>query len=389
MKIDYISAAFFSDVDVSFISELQKYADVNYYVFTGSGVRGSAVYVNSILKPGIYSATEMPQLSYLAKLLDLSHVKIVHRSNEKHSFFSSLFVTLRLCYIILKENPDVVHLTFILRHFEWPLYMFKKKLILSVHDPLEHSSTSSKAMRIYRRLAFNCARMFIIFNHSQRDVFIKKYHLDDSQVINSKLSTYTFLLNIGDDLDIRSKICSKQYILFFGTITRYKGLDILLEAMKIVHRIQPHLELVVAGGGNIYFPIEEYLRLDYITILNRYIQNSELATLIKNCSFVVCPYRDATQSGVIMSSFALGKPVIATNVGGLSEMVLDGYNGTIIPANDVDALSDAIINLYINKKKIHEMSANILNDYTNGENSWQYIVKELWDLLYSKRFIGK
>ena len=124
--------------------------------------------------------------------------------------------------------------------------------------------------------------------------------------------------------------------------------------------------------------------MSYVTIINRFIQNDELATLIRNSLFVVCPYRDATQSGVIMSSFSLSKPVIATNVGGLAEMVRDGINGIIIPPNSVKSLTQAIVALYQNHYLLNMMTENICNDYEDGNSSWKTIVKKMWTDLYSK-----
>lgn len=384
MKIDYISAAFFSDVDVSFLSELRNYADLHYFVFTGKDVRGSAINVDSNLKAGLYRASEFSQLTYLSDLIDLSKTTIVHRSKGTFSFFINLLITFRVCFMLLNRKSDLVHVTFILRHFEWPLYLFAKKMVLSVHDPVEHSSTSSPIKRFYRKVAFGIPKKYVIFNKSQRQDFINKYKIVETQVVNSQLSIYSFLRYLNQNEAIFETIKGKQYILFFGTITRYKGLDVLLESMKEVHKVLPELNVIIAGGGRIYFPVDEYKQLSYVTIINRFIQNDELATLIRNSLFVVCPYRDATQSGVIMSSFSLSKPVIATNVGGLAEMVRDGINGIIIPPNSVNSLTQAIVALYQNHYLLNMMTENICNDYEDGNSSWKTIVKKMWTDLYSK-----
>lgn len=386
MRIDYISPAYFSDVDVSFLSELKKYAEVHYYVFSGCDVRGSAINITPSTKPGIYPASVFPQLDSLSDLIDLKHTTIIHRYPKSYKYFLlNLLITIRLCIILFRRKPDVVHITFILRHFEWPLYLFANKMVLSVHDPIEHSSTSSSVKRFYRRIAFCIPRKFVIFNKAQRKDFLEKYNLKEAQVINSQLGTYGFLRQMKQNEGIFAKIKEKQYILFFGTITRYKGLDILLEAMKEVHKVLPDLNVVVAGGGHFYFDVDEYSKLNYVTLINRFIQNDELATLIKNSLFVVCPYRDATQSGVIMSSFALSKPVLATNVGGLAEMVKNDKSGIIISPDNVKILVDAIVHLFNDKPLLDKMSNYISDEYEKGQSSWKKIVENMWDDLYSKQ----
>ena len=78
-----------------------------------------------------------------------------------------------------------------------------------------------------------------------------------------------------------------------------------------------------------------------------------------------------------MSSYAFYRPVIATNVGGLPEMVVDGRYGLIVKEKDVDALADAIIKLLDNKDLIETFSKNIEADYSNGERSWHITAKKL------------
>lgn len=99
--------------------------------------------------------------------------------------------------------------------------------------------------------------------------------------------------------------------------------------------------------------------------------------LIKKAQFVVCPYIDATQSGVIMSSFALNKPVIATHTGGLPEMVIDKRYGLIIPPKDEIALANAISTLWNDKSLLSALATNIENDYKRGRNSWLSIAKDI------------
>ena len=160
-------------------------------------------------------------------------------------------------------------------------------------------------------------------------------------------------------------------------ISPYKGLDYLLPAIEQIHQEYPDCRLVVAGGGRYHFDISHYQRLDYIDIRNRFIPNEELVALIQNCVFMVCPYTDATQSGVIMSAFACNKPVIATNVGGLPEMVKHQRYGLIIKEKNVDALVRSITTLWRQADIVNTYSEQICQDYNTGELSWRKIAENI------------
>ena len=165
-------------------------------------------------------------------------------------------------------------------------------------------------------------------------------------------------------------------VLFFGRISPYKGLEYLCKAMVKVKEQVPDATLTIAGGGKMYFDISSYEKKEWVKIINRYVGMEELAGLLQNCSLTVCPYTDATQSGVIMTSYSLCKPVIATNVGGLGEMVEDGKTGLLVPPKNIDALANAIISLLNDEDTLNQMAKDIKNDYFVGEKSWKVIAEK-------------
>jgi len=143
----------------------------------------------------------------------------------------------------------------------------------------------------------------------------------------------------------------------------YKGVEYLLEAMKIVHSHYPELMLVIAGGGRFYFDVEPYRRLDYVRIINRYVSVSELSGMLRACEFAVCPYKDATQSGVVQTAFTLGVPMVVTDVGALAGAVEHGKAGIVVRPCDADQLAEGIITLYSDKKKLLAMRKNIMETW--------------------------
>ena len=201
------------------------------------------------------------------------------------------------------------------------------------------------------------------------------YQLDEQHVTETRMSCCTYLKTVVPDTENIPE--EGSYILFAGRISTYKGLDYLLPAMKQIHERHPACKLIVAGKGDFHFDISPYQHLDYIDIRNRFIPDNELVALISHCAFMVCPYTNATQSGVVMSAYAFNKPVIATNVGGLPEMVRHEHYGLIVKEMDMTALADAITMLWEHPERLESYSKEIENDYQTGVLSWKKTAEDI------------
>ena len=140
-------------------------------------------------------------------------------------------------------------------------------------------------------------------------------------------------------LDLKSGMFRDIDLPFFRP---FKGLDLALEAWK---QVAPDVFLLAAGeawwkGGQHYRALAEGLpnaRMEF-----RYIPDSEVATYFAAADVVLAPYRTEAQSGVALTAFHFGRPVIATRVGGLPEVIEDGVNGLLVPPEDPAALATAV-----------------------------------------------
>lgn len=136
--------------------------------------------------------------------------------------------------------------------------------------------------------------------------------------------------------------------LFFGYVRHYKGLDTLLAAWKLVRAERPGATLVVAG--EFYEKPERYEALAReaggVRLMNRYIDDAEVEALFRAADVTVLPYRSGTQSGVTHVAYALGSPVIATQVGGIGETVREGETGLTCPPEDPAALARVIVRFF-------------------------------------------
>lgn len=145
-----------------------------------------------------------------------------------------------------------------------------------------------------------------------------------------------------------------SYMLFFGFIRDYKGLDLLLKAMADERLKNRNVKLIVAGefynNADKYFELEKNLNVgDKIIWHNDFIPDSMVATFFSAADIIVQPYKSATQSGVTQIAYHFEKPMLVTNVGGLAEIVPNGKVGYVVEPNE-NAIVDALCDFYDNNR---------------------------------------
>lgn len=153
-----------------------------------------------------------------------------------------------------------------------------------------------------------------------------------------------------------------RFLLFFGFIRDYKGLDLLLKAMNHPQIRERKIKLLVAGefytDSKPYFDIIENMDLgENVIMSNDFIPDSKVADYFNAADLVVQPYKDATQSGVTQIAYHFEKPMITTDVGGLAEIVPDGKVGYVVNP-EVDEIAAAILR-YFDQEKETEFIENI------------------------------
>ena len=142
----------------------------------------------------------------------------------------------------------------------------------------------------------------------------------------------------------------QRYVLFFGFIRDYKGLDLLLDAMADERMERLGVKLIVAGEfyGDPKPYTEQLRRLDIdsrVVMHTDFIPDHEVNRYFCAADLVVQPYKTATQSGVTQIAFHFGKPMVVTNVGGLAEIVPDGKVGFVVEP-EAQQIADAIVRYF-------------------------------------------
>lgn len=244
--------------------------------------------------------------------------------------------------LVMARRADVVIVQEGVRQFLKPLVWILRKftrVALIVHDPNPHSGRDSalhSAHSAYRRWLREQADVLVVHGETCRLSLISLGYPED------KVFTINHGILMQPDHD-EAAAGNPDRMLMFGRMEAYKGLETLLDAADILIARGLRFHLVIAGAG----PEQDrwaarMAAMPQVETIARYLEPAELEHQIAQAGFVVAPYHDATQSGVLASTFANGRPVIASATGGLVDVVRHDHNGLLVPPRDAAALADAM-----------------------------------------------
>ena len=265
---------------------------------------------------------------------------------------------------IAAENPDLLIFKYWIPYFgpcfaviSYIVKKFSKeytKVLYICDNVIPHEKRIGD--KFFTKLAFSQGDYFVVMSKTvEEDLKLfnkgKPYKLIPHPVYNifgdkvEKSEAKDFILKeYGIDLQ------NEKVILFFGYIRKYKGLNYLIDAMpEILKKVK--LKLLVVGE---YYGDEEKYREqirslgleDDIKVVSDFVPDLNVKYFFSASDVVVLPYSDATQSGIIQIAYHYDKPVIATDVGGLAEVVRNNETGLIIEPKSPSAIAKAVIDFY-------------------------------------------
>lgn len=271
-------------------------------------------------------------------------------------------------------QPDLVHISF------WSIWtavamriFYRSRWVATVHDvephPGEYYWWNSIPAPLYS-WQWRWADRVIVHSTEGKTKIVRKYDHGSSCVHVIPIGTYNYYQPDKDSVPVQEE---SNNILYFGRIWGYKGLEYFIKAEPMVANEVENVKFVIAGQGEAFEKYQEMIvHPNNYEIYNYHIPNQKVTELFQRASLVVLPYLEASQSGVIPVAYAFGKPVIATTVGGIPDVVDNGITGILVPPANSKELADAIVSLLKDDKKRIEMGKNA---YRKGEEelSWQNI----------------
>jgi len=278
------------------------------------------------------------------------------------ALFSSLNIFKHLYFLkmIKKINPDIVLIT---DNHPWYLlygWIFRKKLRVVQHDPLLHMGENSGLFANIAALTNKMLRKWaqIVFVHG---IFLKKQIKDVPQEKIKTIfhGTYDFFTHFKEEYNER------RDVLFFGRFSPYKGLDVLVKAARQL----PEVTFTIAGEGEFDFVIPKN-----VLLINEYLSEKNTAKQFRSHKIIVLPYKDASQTGIIPIAYSFKKAVVASDVGSLKEVVVNGKTGLLVTPNNSKELSKAITKLL---NSDHEQMGESAYKFMKQNMNWKNISEEI------------
>lgn len=244
------------------------------------------------------------------------------------------------------------------------------KVVVTLHD-VEPFNTKSN--RTIRSMSLKRISTFIVHNKSSE----KALREFDDKTTCFVVPHGNYLPFIKKD-DNQKKSNENLKILFFGQIKEVKGLDILLEALKILNDQKCQVELSVCGKpwhdsiDKYKKQIEELGLSDVVSTDFRYIDDKELQALFAEHDLVVLPYKRIYQSGVVLLAMSYGIPVLTSDLPAFREFIVDGQNGFLFKTENPSHLANKIKIIKEHPEKLDSIISNAYSEL-NDKFSWTTI----------------
>ena len=290
----------------------------------------------------------------------------------------ALFIASR-CHLIVAQNPFIAGLIAIIAGF-----ITRRPVLISIHgyvftvNPLQYMlrrpvCLASTAIRVNSRAVHKLVESWGIPSHKINLVSDRVDIEMFNPNLNGKIIRERF--NLGED----------PVILFIGALTKLKGVDLLIKAMKIVVQKVPNAKLLIIGQGPLKKDLVEMikdLKLEKNILLLGPILHDEIPLYIAASNLLVHPSLAESLGRVLLEAQAVGKPVVAFKVGGTREAIKDGETGILVELGNYEKFAEAILNLIKDHRLAKEMGLKGRRYVETNYEFWRQ-EKSLVKLYYS------
>ncbi len=253
-----------------------------------------------------------------------------------------------------------------------PIRTLNLPFLLVVHDPTPHPGDSYPFRHLSMRREIAAADGLITLSDHVKQQLMTRHAIAGDMIWTMPHGAFEFGAKRYRQLDRDRPV----RLLFLGRIIAYKGLDLLLDAYRMLQAQGLNVALEVMGSGDIAPYAAQLAGLSGVTMTNHWVDEDDIGAALARNDIMVLPYREASQSGVAASAATAGMPMVVTPVGGLIEQVADGTTGVIAPSTCPNGIARAIRRLIDDHGLYARCSAGAIA-YAEQELGWGPIAHRL------------
>lgn len=336
--IIYYTQLYFLDSAIETINCIKYDFDIHLIIeVTSDSIQSTVLQISkNKIQPGfndLYVITDSSDQQMLNSVFSgVKSVQVFYFSSPRSLGVYTFFQSVDLAAYMKALRPAAIHFDSTSLRAVWTIFWLRSiRILITIHDPLPHSGEYSWKIIFAQKLYLIYTSKVILYSKFARSLFDSVFPAKSDLSDNIRLLPYNYISFTGS-----VTTPTNQYILLFGRLSYYKGLDILLDAIPYVIKQYPDIKILIAGRLESGYILPDSVYSQQVEFISNYLSVNDLKDLIRHAKFVVCPYRDATQSGVLMTALAMHKCVVATNVGSFPEYIQHGLNGLLSFPNPID-----------------------------------------------------
>jgi glycosyltransferase involved in cell wall biosynthesis len=298
------------------------------------------------------------------------------------------FNVVQLAFILISKKTKVAHIqsvNLIELLMIIALRIINRRVVFTIHNVMPRH----QRIRFYHKLLYRAMYSFcheiIIHSIKGKEEVAELYRINGNKIHVIPHGDYKFFMPKDqiskEEAKARLGISSDcKTILFFGAIRENKGLKNILFALPSIKEKVYKVKLLIVGET-----WEDYRKYRKIIVEKDlqesvyeklgYVANDEVPIYFFAADVVVLPYNEITQSGILQIAYAFGKPVVATDLAGFREALVEGRNGFLVPLGDLNELSNKVIDILLNEDMAAKMGAFSLH-LSNTRFGWDEIAQK-------------
>jgi glycosyltransferase involved in cell wall biosynthesis len=365
---------------------------VDYYFVTSSRQEGSSAFSfgRKVWMPGLRGNNKKYMVSvynYMESENVQIYLVVLPPYALRYLYFLSRFIFFSMGFFLRKMKYDFINIVGQNR----PLVDLLKSLgggpsiFISLHEVTPHYASQDVNFGLIEYLLENDLNVIVHSKASYEKLV--QHGVTNPEFINiipfGVFETYALFTGQAPGIHIADK-----YILYYGSILPYKGLDVLYGAVQELGTRLGDFKIVVAGHGEDPC-LEKMLHDKRFIVINRYLTNNEIVLLNQAAHFIVCPYKSASQSGIVSTSYFFSKPIVASNVGGFKEYIVHEENGLLVEPDDVIALADSFNRLISDDIFYNRLCSGASMFSKSPKYAWDAIAKEYLDIFQGSIPVGE